>query len=185
MSNHRTTVVRRRIERSVDWLGLIERYFVGLLMIAMTGLYAFNVFVRMFFPTYASAVAWIDEAARYMMVWVVFLAAGITLEVGRHVTVNIAHQKIPSRFLPILLKFIDGTGLIFSIGASLFSLNLAIFVAGTGQVSPTLGVPTFILYVAPFIGFLLLAFRFLLRIGGLRDARQDPAQPAWLGGERI
>ena len=185
MNSQRIAAARRRIERSADWLGLFERYFVGLLMIAMTGLYAFNIFVRMLLPTYASAVAWIDEAARYMMVWVVFLAAGITLEVGRHVTVNIGHQTIPPRFLSILFKLIDVVGLIFSIGAACFSLNLVIFVAGTGQVSPTLAVPTFILYVAPFIGFLLLAFRYLLRIGGLRDARRDPTQPAWLGGGRI
>lgn len=152
-------------------------------MIVMTGLYALNIFVRMVVPTYASTFAWIDEAARYMMVWVVFLASGTTLEVGRHISVNIAQQYMPPRLLAVVFKAIDIVGFAFSLGAAYLSAKLAIFVAGTGQVSPTLGVPAYILYVAPGLGFLLLAFRYLLRLAGLRDARRDTERPLWLGNQ--
>jgi TRAP-type C4-dicarboxylate transport system permease small subunit len=55
------------------------------------------------------------------------------------------------------------------------------FVAGTRQVSPTLGVPAYILYAAPFVGFILLTFRFLLRLTNVRDARRKPVHADWLG----
>lgn len=184
MNGHRIDTAKRRIERFADWLGVIERYFTGSLLIAMTALYVFNIFVRAVLPAYASAFAWIDDAARYMMIGVVFLASGIALEAGRHVSVNIMHQYFPRQIVSVLFKTIDFVGFFFSIGVAYLSLNLAIFVAGTGEVSPTLGVPTFILYVAPCLGFLLLAIRYLLRIFGLRDARRDPTQPNWLGSER-
>lgn len=183
MNSDYINVIHRRIGRFVDGLSLVERYFTGSLLIAMTALYVFNIFVRTVFPTYASDVAWVDDAARYMLIWVVFLAAGIALEAGRHVSVNIMHQYFSARIVSVLFKMIDFVGFFFSIGVAYFSLSLAVFVAGTGEVSPTLGVPVFVLYVAPCLGFLLLAFRYLLRIFGLRDARRDPQRPLWLGSE--
>jgi TRAP-type C4-dicarboxylate transport system permease small subunit len=185
MPDERKNEVSRRIERAVDWLSLIERYFTGTLLIAMTGLYTLNIFVRMVLPTYASDLAWIDEASRWMMVWVVFVAAGMALEVGRHVSVNIAHNYMPQRLLTVLFKVIDVIGLVFSVAIAIFAFNLALFVSGTGQVSPTLGVSTAILYVAPCIGFVLLALRYLLQVAGLRDMRRDPKKPAWHGSGHI
>ncbi|HET8721148.1 MAG TPA: TRAP transporter small permease subunit [Nitrospira sp.] len=173
--------VSRRVERVAGWLSLVERYFTGTLLIAMTALYALNIFVRMVLPMYASKIAWIDEATRWMMIWVVFVAAGIALEVGRHVSVNIAHNYMPERLLSVVFKVIDVVGLVLALGVAYFSFNLAVFVAGTGQVSPTLGISTAILYVAPCIGFSLLALRYLLQVVGLRDMRRDPKRPAWLG----
>lgn len=185
MNALRKDTISRRIKRTVGWLSTVERYFAGSLLIVMTGLYSLNIFVRTFFSTSASSFAWIDEAARYMMVWVVFIAAGVALEVGRHVSVNIAHDYMPPRLLSPLFKLIDVVGFLLSVGVAWFSFNLAIFVAGTGQVSPTLGVPTAILYFAPCIGFASLAFRYLLQIIGLRDMRRDPERPAWLGNGHI
>jgi TRAP-type C4-dicarboxylate transport system permease small subunit len=183
MSDEYIASVGRRIERSAACLLFVERYFVGSLMITMTGLYALNIFVRMLLPTYASAFAWIDEAARYMMVWIVFLASGAALEVGRHISVNIAQQYMPPRVLAVVFKIVDVVGFAFSLGAAYLSANLAIFVAGTGQMSPTLGVPAYLLYVAPTVGFLLLAFRYLLRLAGLRDARRKSDRPSWIRNE--
>ena len=185
MNALRKDTISRRIKRTAGWLSTVERYFAGSLLIVMTGLYSLNIFVRTFFSTSASSFAWIDEAARYMMVWVVFIAAGVALEVGRHVSVNIAHDYMSPRLLSPLFKLIDVVGFLLSVGVAWFSFNLAIFVAGTGQVSPTLGVPTAILYFAPCIGFASLAFRYLLQMIGLRDMRRDPERPAWLGNGHI
>ena len=120
------------------------------------------------------------EAARYLMIWVVFLAAGLTLEVGRHVSVDVGHALLSTRTVRILFVIIDIVGFVFSVAAAFYSLKLALFVAGTGQISPTLGVPTYILYVAPFVGFASLAFRFLLRLANVRDARRAPVPAEWL-----
>ena len=82
----------------------------------------------------------------------------------------------------VLFVIIDIVGFVFSVGAAFYSLKLALFVAGTGQISPTLGVPTYILYLAPAFGFASMAFRFLLRLLSVRDARRRPPKAAWLGG---
>lgn len=181
MSLGHVNATRRQIGRFADLLGVIERYVTAILVILMTALYAFNVLVRLLLPRYASMFAWVDEAARYIMIWVVFLAAGLTLEVGRHVSVDLIHPHLGARASRVLFAIIDVVGFVFSAGAAYFAFNLSVFVAGTGQISPTLGVPTFILYVAPCIGFALVAFRFLMRLTDVRDVRRSPIASDWLG----
>lgn len=172
--------MRRALERFADGLGLAERYGAAGVLIAMTALYGFNVLVRALAPAYASMFAWIDEAARYGLVWLVFLAAGITLELGRHVSIDVVRGRLPAALEHLLFAAIDLVGLVFSVGAAIIAFDLTLFVKGTGQISPTLGVPTYVLYVAPVVGFASLAFRFLLRLISVRDARRWPVAPAWL-----
>jgi TRAP-type C4-dicarboxylate transport system permease small subunit len=175
-----SSTARRRVGRVINAWGAIERHAAGLLLITMTALYAFNVLVRLVMPSHAGLFAWIDEAARYMMVWVVFLAAGITLEIGRQISVDLVHERMGARARRILFAIIDIVGLVFSLGAAITAAKLVVFVAGTGQISPTLGVPAYILYVAPAVGFASLALRYLLRLSGMRDARRWRESPQWL-----
>jgi TRAP-type C4-dicarboxylate transport system permease small subunit len=64
------------------------------------------------------------------------------------------------------------------------SVKLSLFVAGTGQLSPTLGIPAYVIYVAPAVGFASLAFGYVLRLFGVRDSRTKTASGEWLGGEQ-
>lgn len=174
--------MKAALGRLADILGTAERYGAAALLIVMTFLYGFNVLVRTLAPSYASHLAWVDEAARYMLVWVVFLAAGVTLEVGRQVSVDVLRARLRASQERVLFALIDAVGLAFCLGAAVFAVQLAHFVMGTGQISPTLGVPTYILYLAPAFGFASMALRFLLRLLSVRDARRQPPKAAWLGG---
>lgn len=174
--------MKAALGRLADILGTAERYGAAALLIAMTLLYGINVLVRALAPAYASHLAWVDEAARYMLVWVVFLAAGITLEVGRQVSVDVLRARLQAWQERALFVLIDVVGLAFCLGAAVVAVQLARFVMDTGQTSPTLGVPTYILYLAPAFGFASMAFRFLLRLLSVRDARRRPPKAAWLGG---
>jgi C4-dicarboxylate transporter DctQ subunit len=81
-----------------------------------------------------------------------------------------------------LFGVIDVAGVLFSIYMAVLAFELSLFIAGTGQISPTLGIPAYILYVAPVVGFASLAFGFVLRLFSIRDARRKPAKAEWLGG---
>ena len=59
-------------------------------------------------------------------------------------------------------KIIDLLGFIFSLYCIWLGLKIAIFVYNSGQVSPTLNIPMFVLYVAPTLGFLLISIRYAL-----------------------
>jgi TRAP-type C4-dicarboxylate transport system permease small subunit len=173
--------MRRIVDRLADGWNLIQRYAAALILIAMTALYGFNVLVRAIFPQFASALAWIDEGARYMMVWVVFLGAGLALEVGRHVLIDLMWARWSERARRIVFAAIDVTGLAFCAFMFVLAVRMTAFIAGTGQISPTLGVPTYVLYMAPVVGFASLSFVYLLRLFSMRDARRTPVKAEWLG----
>jgi TRAP-type C4-dicarboxylate transport system permease small subunit len=70
---------------------------------------------------------------------------------------------------------IDAIGLLFSIYLAWLGTILVDFVLSSGQRSPTLNVPIGWVYLAPVIGFGLLALRFGLSFFGVIDRfnRQD------------
>jgi C4-dicarboxylate transporter DctQ subunit len=170
------------IKRFADGWAVVQRTLAGLLLIVMTALYGFNVLLRALLPQYAATFAWIEEGARYLMVWVVFLGAGVALEVGRHVLIDLGWKYLKPAPLRFVFAAIDLIGVLFCALMTMLAVELTTFVARTGQISPTLGVPAAVLYVAPIVGFASLAMGFLLRLFRLRDARVKPPQAEWLGG---
>jgi TRAP-type C4-dicarboxylate transport system permease small subunit len=121
-----------------------------------------NVVAREIGGTFASKFAWIEEAVRFMNVFLVFIALGLALEQGRHVGIDTLRDRLPAKIRSVLLKIIDGIGFLFSIYLAWLGTGLVKFVLMTGQRSPTLDIPIGWVYSAPVIGFGLLALRFAL-----------------------
>ncbi|WBU62038.1 TRAP transporter small permease [Paracoccus albus] len=153
----------------MTYLRRIERFVIVALFLGMVALFFANVVIREVFPAYASQMAWSEEAVRRANTVMVFLSLGLTLEAGRHIAVDTFRDRLPSALRMPLLKLIDITGLVFSLYMSWLAWGLSMFVLGTGQRSPTLGVEIGWLYLAPMVGFLLLAMRYALSLTGRLD----------------
>ena len=177
----RNVVIKRSIQAIAGGLVAAQRYAAAIFMIVMTGLYGFNVLARTFLPKLAGSLAWIDDAARYLMIWVVFLAVGAALASGQHIIVDLMWRRLGTSARRLIFTLIDLTGFLFSALMVVLSVQLTIFIAGTGQISPTLELPTYILYIAPVIGFASLAMIFLLRVFGFCDARRKQPDPGQTG----
>jgi TRAP-type C4-dicarboxylate transport system permease small subunit len=146
----------------------------------MVVLFCGNVVAREIGGTFASKFSWIEEAVRFMNVFLVFIALGLTLEQGRHVGINTLRDKLPSKMRFVVLKVTDAMGFLFSIYLAWLGIRLVQFVLMTGQRSPTLDVPIGLVYAAPVIGFGLLALRFGLSFLGIIDrfSQQNTATEA-------
>ncbi len=177
--------MRRLVEAVADGWGAIQRYCAAILMIIMTALYGFNVLVRTVLPQFAATFAWIEEGTRYILIWIVFLAAGVALETGRHVLIDLLWGRLGPRTKRWVFAAIDIAGVAFCVLMVILSVQLTLFVAGTGQISPTLGLPAYIVYVAPVVGFASLALGFVLRLLSIRDARTKPPAGEWLGDQQL
>lgn len=138
-------------------------------MSAMVVLYCAAIAVRILVPAYASSVAWVDEATRFLLVWMVFLGLGLALARGKHVAMSVFLQRMPPALLRVLHAVIDLTGLIFSAYVVWVGIEITGLVLGSGQRSPTLGISTAILYATLPAGFALLALRYLASLFGFID----------------
>lgn len=146
-----------------------ERWTLVFIFLTMVVLFFTGVVTREMGGTLASRFAWVEEAVRVLNLFLVFLALGLALERGKHVGIPTLRNLLPARARWFVLKLTDAAGLIFSIYLAWLGVALVQFVLQTNQVSPTLGIPTGIIYVAPVIGFALLALRYALSLVGALD----------------
>ncbi|WP_116134139.1 TRAP transporter small permease [Tropicimonas sp. IMCC34043] len=153
-------------------LRLAERSLLVLILLSMVALFFLGVVTREVGGVFASRFAWIEEATRILNIFLVFLALGLALERGKQVSIDTLQNRLPPAALRVLCAVIDTVGLVFSVYMSWLGLQLVAFVLKTGQTSPTLGLPMGWVYMAPVIGFALLALRYGLRLAGVITRHQ-------------
>ena len=155
--------------KALSILRAAERIAIVAIFLIMVALYFLNVVGRQFGGTMASNLAWIEEAVRLMSLFLVFLAIGLALEKGRHVGVHTWRDRIAAKTHLPVRRIIDAVGVIFSLYLAWLGYQMTIFVHSMGQISPTLNMPIFWMYLAPTAGFILLALRYGLSFFGLID----------------
>lgn len=80
----------KQIEHGLDAI-IQPVVFAG--MVALIGVITLQVVSRVLF----SAVGWTEEVARFLMVWITFLAATLAFQRGRHIAVTFAVDALPGR----------------------------------------------------------------------------------------
>ncbi|SFU30130.1 TRAP-type C4-dicarboxylate transport system, small permease component [Halomonas korlensis] len=80
----------QRIEQGID---AVTRPVVFLAMAALIGVITLQIISRVFF----SAVGWTEEVARFLLVWITFLAATLAYRRRRHIAVTFVVDALPPR----------------------------------------------------------------------------------------
>lgn len=142
----------------------LEDLFIGLnkwalilLLSAMSVLIFTNVSLR--YLTNHS-IPWAEEVARHLMIWMVFLGAGLTLRYGGHVAIGNLMERLPTRGQQILRGFIALSLLAFFILMAKIGYDYAMRMRF--QRTPATRIPFSYVYAAIPIGFALLAAHLLL-----------------------
>lgn len=142
----------------------IENWLLGAIMIAMSFAYAINVAVRELIPEVSPHLAWIEELCLFGLVWMVFLGLALALEGGRHIGMRMVLTRLPPEIQRGAKFIVNLAGLIFSAYLAKIGIDITIFVANSGQTSPTLNISMSFLYLVMPIGFGSLALRYFLEI---------------------
>ncbi|SLN34400.1 2,3-diketo-L-gulonate TRAP transporter small permease protein YiaM [Roseivivax jejudonensis] len=106
------------------------------------------------------SLSWADEAARYLMIWMTFIGAGLALRMGAHVAITNLQDSLPGPGQKILRGALV-VGLLIFFG---FMVSVGIEYAQRMQfqLTPALRVPFLYVYAAMPVGFLLLIVHLLL-----------------------
>jgi len=142
----------------------IEGIVLGAIMLAMSFVYTFNVGVRELAPSFAPQLAWIEELCLFGLVWMIFLSLALGLEGGRHIGMRMVLTRMPPASRRAAKLTINLAGLVFAAYLAKIGVDITIFVAKSGQTSPTLNISMAWLYIVMPAGFGLLALRYLLEI---------------------
>ncbi|RJK99107.1 TRAP transporter small permease [Paracoccus siganidrum] len=141
----------------------VNRWVLVLLLAAMCCIVFANVVLRYLTN---DSIVWAEEVARYLMIWMTFLSAGLALRAGMLVSVSQVHGRLPAAPRRIARLLILAVLLVF-FGWMVFAGWEYLSRMGR-QLTPATRIPFSYIYYAMPVGFglllihtLLLARRFL------------------------
>lgn len=140
------------------FLNRIEEWLISSFMAAAT-LVAFTA-VALRYAT-GGGISWAQELTIYLFIWMAKFGAAYGVRTGIHIGVDfVVNAARPSirRLLVIAAMLL---GVIFTGVIAFFGARWVIFIYGTGQVSPDLEWPMWIIYLAIPLGSGLMCYRFI------------------------
>lgn len=153
------------------WLSRLEEALLGTILLVMVVFYSGAVLIRVVSPELSRQTAWVDEATRYLLVWMIFLGLGVALQQGKQIAMAAYLDRLRPGVRRLMQRCIDAFGLAFCLYVAWIGVQITSLIFATGQRSPTLGVSAGLLYMALPIGFILLGLRYAASLFGLLDQR--------------
>lgn len=141
----------------------LDRLAMGTLVLLMgtMGLIAFAaVFFRFILH---SPLTWSEESARYMMVWVTFMGAGLAMKRRRHIGITFVVDRLPEKIRLAVNTLAEAVIIVFM--AIVVWQGVSLMIQLRTQTSPAMGFPMVIPYLAIPLGcfyFLLVVLELLL-----------------------
>ncbi|TWG94810.1 C4-dicarboxylate transporter DctQ subunit [Mesorhizobium sp. J18] len=162
------------ISRFADGLCLMLGWIVGIFLAAATAAVFLQVVIRFVLPLFNVIVAapWTEEAARYLMVWVVFLGVAVLCRSYRLISVEMLAIVVPKP-AGTAIKLIS-TAISIGFFALVAQIGFGWTMMSGIELSPVMRLPMNWVYFAVPIGSLLAIFNLLVFAGeclvGSREA---------------
>jgi C4-dicarboxylate transporter DctQ subunit len=157
----------------------IEEGLIAALMGAATLLTFVAVVMR--YST-GAGISWAQELTIYLFIWMAKFGAAYGVRTGIHVGVDVLVRRLSPPYQRVFIGIGLGLGAFFTGVVALLGAKFVHFSYQTGQVSPDLDWPMWIIYLAVPLGSSLMCYRFLqaltdfLRSGRLAGHAPDQAQ---------
>ena len=134
------------------------RAVVGAGILVCAGVLFVNVVLRYVFN---AGLVWAEELVRYLIVWVVFLGSAVVAREGSHIAVDALLLVIPAGARRLMGSLSMAGAALFSALLAGWSWQLTTQIRLTGQITPGLGMPTYIAYLSIPVGSALMVPAFL------------------------
>lgn len=103
---------------------------------------------------------WAQELCIYLFIWMAKFGAAYGVRTGIHVGVDVLVRKLSERRQRFFVQLGLSAGIFFTFTVAALGARFVLFVHDTGQVSPDLGMPMWIVYLAVPLGSGLMCYRF-------------------------
>ena len=132
---------------------MLTSWIVAYLMLQMTLVVLLGVFTRYVLN---DSLAWIEELARYSMIWLTWLGGGLALRRGAHIAVEFFTDALPEKARSVVI-LLGRAGVFFFLGIC-FWYGVDLTMPVSAQSTIALGISMQIPYAAIPVGALLMAY---------------------------
>lgn len=149
----------------IRWLdNRFEETLLMLFLLLITVVMAYSVFARYVFN---DALSWAEEISRYFFVWSAFLSASMCLKKRSSIKIDMLLTMCPRFVQRIILIAGDIVMLVFFAYVFFGAWNTVATLIRTGQTSPALLLPMYLVYFSMVLGFGLALIRIVQRLYAL------------------
>lgn len=168
------------MRKAIHWLDEnLEEFILIILLMGMTIIMGVQVFCRY---ALGMSLSWSEELTRYLFIWSGFISVSYCSKKCLSIKIEQFVAIFPRRGKAVF-KVVNHTfELIFFIYMIPFAWSYMMSAVTSGQVSPACSIPMYYVQAAPFVSFILVAFRILqrwiieFRVAGGENVF-DPAHP--------
>lgn len=108
---------------------------------------------------FKSSLSWSEELARYVFVWMTFISISYGIKKRKHVKIEAALSLFPKKIRPVIVIIGDVISLGWCVFVVFTGWSLLGKVIKSGQISPAMSIPMYLIYLAPCIGYVLSSVR--------------------------
>lgn len=149
---------RLALRRINHILNHLEEY-IGVLSLIITSFIVFMQVVLRYVFNYS--LHWSEEVARYLIIWFIFVGSSIAVREKAHAAVDALVIYLPRQLKKVFSLLANLVAIIFCVILIVSGYETVENVINFGNVTPSLGMPMYIPYLAIPVGGLLMMIRFL------------------------
>jgi len=136
--------------------------FIGLLSIIL--IITFQTFYRYVITQFtdgAGSAVWTEELARFIFIWISYLAASIAIKRRENIRVDFVYDRLPEHWKPTFWIVNDLCYLVLGLVVLIMGTDLVSFQIQFPQIAPALQIPYYLPYMILPIGFGLMSVRLI------------------------
>ena len=118
---------------------------------------------------------WSQELCIYLFIWMAKFGAAYGVRTGIHVGVDVLVRKLAPAKQGFFVVLALSLGAFFTSVVAILGVRFVLFVHKAGAVSPDLGMPMWIVYLAVPLGSSLMCYRFLQVLAQFRRTGELPS----------
>lgn len=145
----------------MKWLFKIEEAFLGISIISATLVLFVNIVLRYVF---SANTIWAEEFIRYAMIWITFVGCSVCFGRGLHVGIDFFLEFVTKKWSIIIGIFVNVISIILMVFLIIFGFELVNFSYNSGQITPSLQIKMFWIYLAIPTGGVLSLIHLLLKL---------------------
>ncbi|MDR1535438.1 MAG: TRAP transporter small permease [Planctomycetota bacterium] len=141
------------IDKIWDYVETWMSVFAMLIMII-------SIFLQIIFRyVIQSALPWSEESARYAMIYLTFIGVSAGTKIGAHFAVTVFVEALPKKLQNILNTLVHLLCAVLFAAYLLLAIDMAQNIYSTGQLTPAMQLPVYLIYSSLPLGFAGAVFR--------------------------
>ncbi|WP_326910162.1 TRAP transporter small permease [Sedimentibacter sp. MB31-C6] len=146
---------------AIKWLDEhFEEAILVLLLASISSVMMAQIFARTFF----NSMTWPEEFSRYCYIWTVFLSLSYTIKKRNMLKVGIVMDLLPQKVRRTIEILVNVIMLVLFVILFRYAIVYTNKIRVTGQFSPAMNIPMWIMYLSTVIGFGLSSIRMVQEI---------------------